>query len=483
MRKVFLDNVLKSESGKTIRWDKCVGLKLKFVYDSVCGEIQIIEYKTDGKHPKLKLKYQSNIGWIYARDLKLGQISKIIGCKKKYQNKKINYVFEIGEMVLSDKNSLIITDRRCEIDHKTGCRLKFYRYKCNYCGFDSGIHYKNGVKQQEYWLPERNLHAGQLCSCCSKKIVVPGINDITTLAPEMVEYFEGDTASDRAKYAEKYTPCSNQYINARCPYCGKKKGRYSIANIRNRHFSCTCYDGISYPEKFMMSVLEQLNIQYEYQKRFAWCNFFNPFKDKYTHGRYDFYINDIGLIIEMDGGYGHGFRKDTYNEDVFVDNIKDELAFKHNIKVVRVDSHISSKDFLKNEILKSEIKKWININSVDFEECNRFASSNLRSTVINYFKSHNTISATDLANRFNLSVTSILRWFNLDGVEYFAHTTKGKHNLGNSKKVNVNGVIYESASVFQERSYNDFGLVTNAESLKNAIRRGRTYKGLNVCYC
>lgn len=484
MRKVFLDNVPKSKSEKTIKWNECVGLELKFVYDDVCGEFQVIEYKSDGKNAKLKLQYQKSTDWIYANQLKSGEISKFIGCKKKYQNKSINYKFEVGEEVSSYYDSLVIIDRKFDIDSQTGHTRKFYKYKCNKCGYSCGTHYKNGVVHQEYWLPERNIHGGQLCSCCTSRIAVPGINDIATVRPNMVDYFDGDTASDRVRYAEKYTPGSNQYINARCPHCGKAKGKYSINNIRNGHFSCICNDGISYPEKFMISVLEQLNVEYKHQMKFTWCKFFNPYKGKQVSGIYDFYINDIGLIIEMDGGYGHGFKKDTCDEDIFVDRTKDLLARKHNIVVVRIDSHISSVDFLKNEILKSGIMKWLDINSVDFEACGRFASSNLRATVINYFKKNDAISATELAKKYNLSVSTILRWLDLEGVEYFSHTgNKGKHNLLNSKKVNVNGVIYESASVFQERSLNDFGIIVNAESLKNAIRKGSTYKGLNVCYC
>ena len=59
--------------------------------------------------------------------------------------------------------------------------------------------------------------------------------------------------------AEKYTPSSNQRVEVMCPLCGHHKFM-KIQDIYDIHsMGCACGDGAKYPEKYMFSVLNQLN--------------------------------------------------------------------------------------------------------------------------------------------------------------------------------------------------------------------------------
>ena len=49
-----------------------------------------------------------------------------------------------------------------------------------------------------------------------------------------------------------------------CPYCGEKKLK-ECSRLDINNYPCKCGDSISYPEKFMMNILTQLNIDYTYQ--------------------------------------------------------------------------------------------------------------------------------------------------------------------------------------------------------------------------
>lgn len=64
MRKVFLDELPRWEKGEgagvpgKINWAKCVGHKVKFIYEDIEGEIEIIGYNKETR--KLNVKYNNN---------------------------------------------------------------------------------------------------------------------------------------------------------------------------------------------------------------------------------------------------------------------------------------------------------------------------------------------------------------------------------------------------------------------------------------
>ena len=57
-----------------------------------------------------------------------------------------------------------------------------------------------------------------------------------------------------------------------------------------------CSDGKSYPEKFIASYLRQIGEPFITEYSAKWSN------DR----RYDFYLPNMNMFIEVDGGIGHG---------------------------------------------------------------------------------------------------------------------------------------------------------------------------------
>ena len=76
MRKVFLDDLPHSKSGKTIKWSECVGHKIPFVFDEYSGEIDIVGYTSNGKNCKISIIYDGYESKIYPQ--------KIINCDLKF---------------------------------------------------------------------------------------------------------------------------------------------------------------------------------------------------------------------------------------------------------------------------------------------------------------------------------------------------------------------------------------------------------------
>lgn len=195
--------------------------------------------------------------------------------------------------------------------------------------------------------------------------------------------------------AKKYSYGCSQKIDWICPNCGeivKNKSIYKV--ISKKHVPCLkCSDGVSYPNKYMHSLLTQLDIDYTSEYMPSWI------KPK----RYDFYIPKLNLIIEMDGNLGHGnktFDGKSISETLSIDLYKDEKANEHGIKVVRIDCKLSDSDYIKNNIINSELSTLLKINDVDFLLCNKFAYNSLKIKVCDiwnkYHEMKNIIEETKL---------------------------------------------------------------------------------------
>ena len=64
MRKVFLDDLPKI--GKYINWKESVGYKVKFIYDYIEGEVEIVDYYINDKGKiYLIIKYKDRVKPIY----------------------------------------------------------------------------------------------------------------------------------------------------------------------------------------------------------------------------------------------------------------------------------------------------------------------------------------------------------------------------------------------------------------------------------
>ena len=213
MRKVFLDNLPTYEyNGRTniYDWGKSIGYSIKFIYDDVEGEVKITDY--DNLNKKLTIEYLDG-------DFKIG-IKNFKKCKlwAILVNRTNSFKIELFTNFKDDKRDITITDREYRIVERKdgkGQNRKWYKYTCNKCGWTEG------------WMEEWNLKAGNGCVCCGirPQVIVQGINDIPTTAPELVKFFQG--GYDEAKL---YTKGSSQKIKPICPDCGTIKDSYLSIN-------------------------------------------------------------------------------------------------------------------------------------------------------------------------------------------------------------------------------------------------------------
>lgn len=142
------------------------------------------------------------------------------------------------------------------------------------------------------------------------------------------------------------TTTRKNFVNGgiRCPFCYKE-----------RSFSKT--------EREIIKILKTNNLKYEYD--FKLDNDLNVSKTKYY--KYDFYIPDINLIIEVDGnqhfrpwgGKNSKVKKgwDRYNRRVLIDDAKNLIIKNKNYNMIRIKGtmYLDTLRKLMNEILDNNL--------------------------------------------------------------------------------------------------------------------------------
>ena len=184
MRKLFYENELIDDNfrnGKVIKWIDSIGKKIHFIYDNIEGDIQIIDY--DKELSIVTYKYDNTIYRQTSTALKNCELGKMLFNEFKYN---------IGDILNNEQNKNIkIIGRYFKRNKKQ--RLKIYQYECLNCGFTGE---KNEPELGVTWCP---------CCCSAPKVILNGINDITTTDPWMIPYFQG--GYDEAKL---YTSSSSK---------------------------------------------------------------------------------------------------------------------------------------------------------------------------------------------------------------------------------------------------------------------------------
>ena len=235
-------------------------------------------------------------------------------------------------------------------------------------------HLQDGSSHPFYAIPY-NVFKGCRCGVCSGKIVLKGYNDLNTVRPDLVQYLVNK------EDGEKVTGSSNKKIKHKCKNCGYEL-ESSVYHFTKDEVSCpACSDGVSYPNKFMLNLLLQVEDQIDYfynEWSPDWCKFI---LNGVEHiGIYDFYvsINNNKYIIEMDGAIGHGNTHTGYvtnvEESIERDRIKDNLAREHGIKVIRIDCAYYDQnlryEYVKENIINSELVNILSFDNVDFDGIN-----------------------------------------------------------------------------------------------------------------
>lgn len=309
-----------------------------------------------------------------------------------------NYKYQVGDILtLPNKPSIKILEQIRQSDGHSRKGAKSYRVQCLTC-------------QNIFNMREGNIGKGDRCPYCSNHRVKVGFNDVAHTNPELIPYFANEDDAFR------YVSNSNQRVDTVCPVCNTSTGKRSVYDLSQHHIRCPmCGKGTSYPNRFMFNLLQELHMNVETEVMFDWCVFPDDQNTmRNVNGRYDFVLNDIKTIIEMDSGLGHGRNihskaNTTKESDLYRDRQKEVLAKQHGYTVMRVNceyyGHQDRFVAVKQGILRSKLPTIINLSNINWSEIDKMSQSSLLKDICDYYLSGYSVS--EIAKIYKLTIPTI----------------------------------------------------------------------------
>lgn len=383
-------------------------------------------------------------------------ITKSCGCLKK---EEINKKFILNE---NDENTLY---------NKFPNLIKEWNFKKNIDISPYKIPYASHKKvwwkcinghEWEARIEDRSINKSK-CPYCSGKLVITGINDFLTLNPQfknnIIDFKDAISSSS-------YSTKKNIF---KCSKCGYIKETTYASLTNNKKFSCPiCSNKNSYNEKFIINLLQQLNVNFEREKTFNWSQ----------NKRYDFYIPSLSCIIETMGLQHYEdctWTKAEYQQEN--DKLKEKLAKENGIKhYIVLDCRKSEMEWIKNSILNN--KDFINIfncNKIDFLECDKSANSSTIIEVIKYYNSNKNCTLKEISEKYKISKGTVGRYLkignniNLCNYNWIINQIK---SYPRGKKV----ICVETGEKFNSLIECAKFINGNRNSLSNAIKNNKEYK-------
>lgn len=261
----------------------------------------------------------------------------------------------------------------------------------------------------EYDMPIYVKTSGCNCPFCSGKRVNL-TNCLWNTHPEVAKLLTNHSVGYEITYG------SPKKFEFKCPDCEIPDKKY-VQNVVRRGFQCSnCSDSISYPEKFMMSLLYQFGIDFEYQKVFEWSKNIE-YENKKLSGKkiYDFFITSLdNCIIETHGEqhFNHKINpfERTLSEEKLNDQIKEVTAKNNGInQYITIDCAVSNHEYISNSIMNSKLSELLDLSKVDYLKCHEFACNSFVKLACNMWNSSET-STREIGNKLKLDRSTVRRY-------------------------------------------------------------------------
>lgn len=216
-----------------------------------------------------------------------------------------------------------------------------------------------------------NMVTGNILECCFGNILGTCVKDFRYSIGEEIK-----TKRKRCLILNKFrNKKGKKSYTCKCIDCGNIKD-IDEDHMENRGFVCNvCSDKISYPERFVGAFLSQLNIKYDYQKRFIWSkNIKHSNEFLSTDKIYDYYIPSINTIIEVHGEVhykeGRWSKSRPIDEVKENDKLKKKIALENGIyNYIILNCEVSDSDYIKNSIINSKLNDLFNLSLINWDKC------------------------------------------------------------------------------------------------------------------
>lgn len=355
-----------------------------------------------------------------------------------------------------------------------------------------------GTDKKFYFKCERGLHNSDSYIICNitGRGYKQGCYGCNSIGQYLLDTYKSlDMWSKKNTFDPFVLPCKGrQKILLVCEHCGRTNEISGNTFCAKKYLPCACGDNVSYPNKFMTSVLDQLDISFNTER---------SFKYGVKYKRYDHYIQNLNCIIENHGiqHYEQSGRGRTLEEERENDRLKRELALNNGIKhYIELDCRKSDLEWIKNSVMNSELPNLIGFkeDDIDWVECEKYALKNLVKEACDLWNSGKFQSSVDVSKVLNISASAsnkylnkgtMLGWCNYDKNEVEQARLK-KSIKSRSKKVEVfkddiSLGIFDSVSSLSRNSKELFCETFSDSSISSVCRnqlasyKGYTFKYLN----
>lgn len=390
---------------------------------------------------------------------------------KPIQFKATDFVYEIGDLLSNKFGSFEVIDRYFEPNlYKSieGKNCRVYKFRC----LNDGT---------EFVLTNGQIKKGSGCPVCGRKRFPPG-HSLYDEHPEVLKYIKN------LEDAKCFAPKSSKKILCKCPHCNAEK-YVMISNLVKHGFSCdVCGDGVSYPNKYIQNLLEQLKVNHDREHIFEWSD----------NRIYDQYLEDYSMIIENHGAQHYSdklyFGNHPLEHQQTNDEYKRKLAINNGIKYyIELDCSISDINWIKNSVMKSDLPQLLSFSEddIDWETCHKYACNSLMRQV--WEEWNNCKDIKNLVDKFHLCKTTLKTYIDNGSqcgmcdpyVLQWNGKERGLHyrNQGCCKPIHcVTDNIYFATRFDIESYYTDLFSKSGTYCLYKNIKEGRPYKGKLFVY-
>lgn len=306
-------------------------------------------------------------------------------------------------------------------------------------------------------------------------------NYVKIIKQEYIEYLKNKEDIDREDITY------NTELECICPSCGYEK-TYKAGVLACFGFSCNgCSTGFTYPNRFLNSLLKEMknnNLIKDYE-----------LEKTIENKRYDGYIPSIGIIIEMHGeqhykqsGWGKNVKEEQKN-----DKYKKTLAETHNIqedKYIEIDCSKSNFNFIKNNILNSNLNKIFDLSSINWDKIDsEIAEDTIMEDIIKLWNEGycNKEIKEKLKIKSKNTITKYLKIGARKGLCNYTIEESGNRSsshCGKSIKIycETNNKIYNTKKELKLNSEKDFGVKLGIKLINRMLERPLDTDMIKISY-
>lgn len=289
-----------------------------------------------------------------------------------------------------------------------------------------------------------NLLGESGCPSCSRNCFTEE-ESIGNKRPDLIKYFEDK------KEAFKVTCNSLKKVSLICPDCGVYK-QMNAADLTRRGFSCqVCGDKVSFPNKFIRNFLldPSISSQISYMK-------FEKLIPNSKQQKLDAYIiiDNIKIGIEMQGPQHQENSRSWRGQTVEItrkrDEIKRKILKEDGIIEIEIDAYESDFYLLQNNVINSDLSKYLDLSKVNWIEVFSRTSENLVKNVSDLYNKNYIVEEIikELDIQYNTVIRYLKRGKELGWCDYTKEVMKERTAKKKSKFIyriyKNNKLVYES---------------------------------------